>query len=319
MRKALVVGIDQYEHHAPLCGCVNDAKSLANVLRRNGDGAVNFDVRLLVDAVCRSDLRAAIEDLFEGDSEVALLYFAGHGHVEATGGYLIASDVVRGSDGIPLSDVMTYANSSRAKNRVIILDSCHSGVVGNLDAGGNLAQLAEGVTILTASAKDQYANEESGSGVFTRLLVDALGGAAANLAGKITPGSVYAHVDQALGAWDQRPLFKTNVKTFVWLREVPSAVSQAELRRLVEFFPVPGATFALDPSFEPERGSDATNVPFPNPVNTEKFAVLQKFNRVNLVVPVDAPHMWHAAMQSKSCRLTALGEYYRRLAEKGRI
>jgi len=50
-----------------------------------------------------------------------------------------------------------------------------------------------------------------------------------------------------------------------------------------------------------------------------KFAVLQRYNRLNLVVPVDAPHMWHAAMGSKSCRLTALGEHYRRLVEKGRI
>jgi len=36
------------------------------------------------------------------------------------------------------------------------------------------------------------------------------------------------------------------------------------------------------------------------------------------VVP-DAEHMWHAAMGSKTVRLTALGEHYRRLAEKGRI
>lgn len=40
--------------------------------------------------------------------------------------------------------------------------------------------------------------------------------------------------------------------------------------------------------------------------------------RVNLVVPVDAPHMWHAAMQRKACKLTALGEPYRRLAEHNR-
>jgi hypothetical protein len=45
------------------------------------------------------------------------------------------------------------------------------------------------------------------------------------------------------------------------------------------------------------------------------LAILQKYNRVNLVVPVNAPHMWHAAMESKSCRLTVLGEHYRRLVE----
>jgi hypothetical protein len=56
-----------------------------------------------------------------------------------------------------------------------------------------------------------------------------------------------------------------------------------------------------------------------NPEKTRKFAVLQKYNRVNLLVPVDAPHIWHAAMHSKSCKLTVLGEHYRRLVEKNRI
>ena len=46
---------------------------------------------------------------------------------------------------------------------------------------------------------------------------------------------------------------------------------------------------------------------------TAKSAVLQKYNRVNLVVPVDAPHMWHAAIESKAYKLTVLGEHYRSL------
>jgi hypothetical protein len=179
--------------------------------------------------------------------------------------------------------------------------------------------LKEGTTILTASTAEQYATEENGKGVFTTLLVDALSGAGMDLLGRITPGSVYAHIDQSLGAWDQRPVFKTNVKSFVSLRNVPAPISLAELQRISEFFPSPGYEFQLDPSFEPERGDGDAGLPEPNPVNTEKFAILQKYNRVNLVVPVDAPHMWHAAMQSKACKLTVLGEHYRGLREKGRI
>jgi hypothetical protein len=104
------------------------------------------------------------------------------------------------------------------------------------------------------------------------------------------------------------------------LRKVQAPISLADLQRITEFFPTPGAEFKLDPSFEPERlpGGD-DSLPPPNPVNTAKFAVLQKYNRVNLVVPVDALHMWHAAMGSKSCKLTVLGEHYRRLVAKGRI
>jgi len=155
--------------------------------------------------------------------------------------------------------------------------------------------------------------------VFTTLFVDALNGAAGNLVGEVTPGSIYAHIDQSLGPWDQRPVFKTNVKSFVSLRQVQPPIALSELQRITEFFPNPGQDFPLDPTFEPERHKSDVSSPLPDPINTAKFAVLQKFNRVGLVVPVDAPHMWHAAMGSKSCRLTVLGEHYRRLVERGRI
>ena len=211
------------------------------------------------------------------------------------------------------------ANASPARNKIIILDSCHSGIAGTPPSSENLASLTEGLTILTASSADQYATEENGQGVFTTLLVDALYGGAANLTGDITPGSIYAHVDQSLGAWEQRPIFKTNVRQFVSLRKVPPSIPLEELRRVTEFFPRRGHEFQLDPTFEPEmKGRDA-GMPPPDPENTRKFAILQRYNRLNLVTPVDAPHMWHAAMQSKSCKLTVLGEHYRRLVEKQRI
>lgn len=217
---------------------------------------------------------------------------------------------------------MTWANQSQARNKVIILDSCHSGFAGDRPTGG-FAELSDGMTILTASTAEQYATEANGSGVFTTLLVDALGGAAANLVGEVTPGSVYAHIDQSLGPWAQRPVFKTNVKTFVSLRRVQPPLELADLRRLAEFFPEPGFEYQLDPSYEPERPALETKSmggpPPPDPVNTTIFAILQQYNRNGLVVPINAPHMWHAAMESRSCTLTALGEHYRRLVAEGMI
>jgi hypothetical protein len=68
----------------------------------------------------------------------------------------------------------------------------------------------------------------------------------------------------------------------------------------------------LDPTYEPEEDSAIEE-------NTEKFADLQKLNRVNLVIPVDAEHMYFAALNSKSCKLTILGEHYWKLVTKERI
>lgn len=324
MRKALVVGINYYAHGSPLFGCVDDAHSVKAILERHGDGSVNFDTRLVTgtgptDTVQRSDLKDCVAELFRDDSEIALFYFAGHGHIDATGGYLLASDSRRGDDGVSLADVLVLANESKAKNKIIVLDSCHSGIAGTPPSAGQNAVLSEGLSILTASTKDQYATEKNGRGLFTTLFVDALSGVAANLVGEVSPGGVYAYVDQSLGAWEQRPVFKTNVKSFVSLRKVQPPIELANLQRITEFFPSPGFQYPLDPSFEPELKGRSAGMPGPNPENTRKFAILQKYNRVSLVVPVDAPHMWHAAMESKSCKLTVLGEHYRRLVERGRI
>jgi Caspase domain len=325
MRKALIVGIDYYDALSPLRGCVNDAVAMARVLERHEDCSVNFATpRLMISQAATglirtSDLRAAVQDLFSDRSEIALFYFGGHGHLNVTGGNLCGGDSRSGDDGLSLRDVMTYASASRAENKVIILDSCHSGAAGDRPGETEIAEIGRGMTLLTASTSDQRAREDqaSGSGVFTDLLVDALEGAAANLVGDVTPGSVYAHIDQSLGPWDgQRPVFKTNVQQFVSLRKAKPPIPLQDLQALARFFPRPDYRFPLDPAYEPERPQEpVTDTPPPDRAKTEVFAALQRLAKVNLVRPVDAPHMWHAAMSSKSCELTVLGQHYRRLAE----
>jgi hypothetical protein len=330
VRKALIVGIDYYEHIGALSGCVNDAHAVKSVLERHSDGTVNFATPRLMtgtstmDAVERGDLKDAVRELFAGDSEIALFYFAGHGFIEDTGGFLCTTESKTGDDGLSLSELMTLAGKSSVKNKIVILDSCHSGIAGNRAEAQGYAEVKEGMTILTASTAEQYALEVpgGGAGVFTRLFVDALGGAAANLVGDVTPGAVYAHIDQSLGPWAQRPVFKTNVKTFVSLRKAAAPIPLADLQALATHFPRADYDFPLDPSYEPERSDEQKadpNIPPPDPHKTAVFAVLQKYVKVNLVRPVGAPHMWHAAMQSKSCELTVLGQHYRQLVADGLI
>ena len=323
MKKALVVGINHYPKVGHLNGCVNDAYAVSQVLERHMDGQLNFDVKRVtaVDsttAVSRKKLKEDVIDLFADDSEVALLYFAGHGYVEDASGYLVTSECDHGDDGLSLEEVLNFANESKAKNKILILDSCHSGVAGTPKSLGDKALLSEGMTILTASSKDQYAQEIGGSGVFTSLLVDALNGGAANLLGDITPGSIYAHIDQSLGAWEQRPIFKTNVRAFTSLRQVSPPIQLADLKQITAFFSTPSSDFLLDPSFEPQPPAPNHGV-LPDPENNRKFAILQKLNRLNLVKPVGEEHMYFAAMNSKPCRLTVLGEHYWNLISKGRI
>ena len=138
-------------------------------------------------------------EAFADDADIALFYFAGHGYIEDTGGFLCASDCQSGDDGLSLAEPMSLANLSKAKNKVIILDSCHGGIAGTSALSQNIAEISDGVTILTASTADQYAMETpgGGSGVFTSLFVDALSGAAANLVGAITL-EASMRIDQSL-------------------------------------------------------------------------------------------------------------------------
>lgn len=323
MKKALVVGINYYPNAGSLHGCVSDAYAVSQVLMRHMDGQLNFDVKQVTavdakSAVTRKQLKADVISLFADDSEIALLYFAGHGHVEDAGGYLVTSDCSDGDDGLPLEEVMNFANDSKAKNKILILDSCYSGAAGTPKSLGDKALLSEGMTILTASSKDQYAQEANGSGVFTSLFVDAMNGGAANLLGDITPGSIYAHIDQSLGAWEQRPIFKTNVKAFTSLRKVAPPIQLSDLKQITVLFQTPSYEFPLDPSFEPQPPAPNHGI-LADPANNAKFAILQKLNRLNLVKPVGEDHMYFAAMNSKPCRLTVLGEHYWNLINKGRI
>lgn len=315
MKKALVVGIDDYSS-SPLTGCVNDANSIANTIESNGDGSPNFGVRLITSPgadVTRSNLREAIEQLFSGESDMALLYFSGHGFIKSTGGYLVTIDANRYDEGVSMDEILNLANQSKAKNKVIILDCCHSGALGSPSiTGSDLAQLSEGLSVLTASRDSESAMEVGGSGVFTSLVVDALKGGAADLRGNITPGSLYAYVDEALGAWDQRPIFKTNVSSFASLRNIPPKIPFETMRKITTYFETAESEHQLDPSYEDTEDTAITE-------NVKIFKDLQKFQSVGLVVPVDEEFMYFAAINSKFCRLTALGYQYWRLVNEKKL
>lgn len=322
MKKALVVGIDNYPR-SPLSCCVNDAKLVAELLENNQDGSKNFDLKIETSVFTKAVLRTMIVELFSGSCDTALLYFSGHGYVNAIGGYICTPDGKLYDEGILMDEILKLANASKATNKIIILDCCYAGRMGAPVIWGPEASfLHDGVTIFTASRHDETAGAGKKHSVFTELLIEALKGGAANLSGQITPGSIYAFVDQALGPFDQRPTFKTNTTRFYSLRNVNPQVSPEIVKKLVKYFPTSLSEVTLDPSFED------TNHPSVKPLLEEPYAIaeniavfkhLQKLQSIGLVVPVDEPFMYFAAMRRKSCKLTPLGQHYWRLVKEKRI
>ena len=107
-------------------------------------------------------------------------------------------------------------------------------------------------------------------------------------------------------------MFKTNVSRFVPLRSVAPPIETAILRNITKYFASAYDDYKLDPSFEgTEADAKAENVKI--------LKELQKMEGVGLVKPVGEEHMYYAALNSKSCKLTALGMQYWNLVTSGNI
>ncbi|WP_444944112.1 caspase domain-containing protein [Microbulbifer sp. ZKSA006] len=322
-RKALVIGIDHYPSH-PLHGCVNDAIEMSGELKRHGNGSVNFDVLTLesgTQSVTTGAIREKLEQLLHGNPAVAVFYFAGHGTVVNGEAYLCTVDGTQHAPGLPVSELtrMISNTSGKIQNCVVLLDCCFAGGVGNLiNINNSVAGLGKGVTILTACRENETAQEMNGHGLFTYLMLDALRGGAADILGRITPPSIYSHIDQSLGNWDQRPLYKSHVDSFLTLKEMPPKVELKTLQRLPYFFTTPADEYELTPAHEHTNGDGSPNTEGDQTIKAE-FRELQNCNRAGLVEPIGEQDMYWAAMNSKSCRLTALGAHYHRLAKNNRI
>ena len=267
-------------------------------------------------------MRTQIRELFEGEGEIALLYFSGHGVDDVYDGSIVTIDFVKNDYGIRMTEILELANSSKFKYKIIILDCCHSGFLGTPGLLGDTSSLAEGVIILTASKKDQVSKEINGHGIFTNLLLEGLNGGACDLLGRVTPGSIYAFIDQALGPWEQRPLFKANISSFISLRQCHPFIKIKDLKETMNLFVNDNSNYLLDPSYEKTnyKGSKhRTCEPYMNEKNVEILTKLQKLNRCGLVNPVGCEDMYFAAMESKSCCLTPLGKHYWKLVKEGKI
>lgn len=326
MKKALFIGIDNYKM-GRLYNCANDATSLSALFQYNDDGSVNFATKeLLNEEATRANTRKHIKKLFEGVSEMVLLYFSGHGLDDEKDGVIVTIDYDEDDYGLRMEEILSLANKSKCKNKIIILDCCKGGLFGKSQGVvGDNSSLSNGLTILTATTETGLASDgdlTDGHGLFTKLMIEALKGGAYDILGRVTPGSVYAYIDQALGDWEQRPVFKTNVSEFSIIRQGYPRIPLQTLQRITKYFNKSSSELILDPSYEETNikgGYHAEKEPYAIPDNIAILKDLQKLNRNGLLIPKDSAHMYDVAMKSKSCILTPLGKHYWNLVKKKKI
>lgn len=192
-RIALVVGVNQYAHMPSLPAAKIDAQRITDVLTTRGE----FDVTSLEDPDHRTFGRA-LTDLYGDQSllpdDLLLLYFAGHGlnshHRDRF--YLATTDTdpdYPDTTAIDAEIIKSSLNNTFAKAKVVILDSCFSGHMGDgLRSRGDgrvgirVPLDRKGTFVLTATDRTTYAYEDprakGESALFTSAVVDALSGAA---------------------------------------------------------------------------------------------------------------------------------------------
>src|ERR1700730_3381417 len=108
-KRALLVGINNYDHVTSLTGGVPDAEAMTDVLARNGDCSVNFECGLLTSPgsqpVTRGFLRQQWRELFQDFRGDVLFYFSGHGTPTEVGGYLVTQEGTSDDPGLPMQDL----------------------------------------------------------------------------------------------------------------------------------------------------------------------------------------------------------------------
>jgi hypothetical protein len=119
VKRALLVGVDDYANFNPLAGCVNDVHAIEPLLARNEDGTVNFNcqVRMTADTATRDALLRDLRALLGPGADVALLYFAGHGAGKGNDVALCTHDGTNMTPGVPLSQILGQVQSSSVRPR----------------------------------------------------------------------------------------------------------------------------------------------------------------------------------------------------------
>jgi Caspase domain len=317
MKKALLIGINTYDEFSDLDGCVADAKRMYDILRRHEEpNDSNYECRLFTSSpqthLDREFLSQKWNDLFEDFRGDILFYYSGHGAQTKTGNQFAAQDGSSTIPGLAMDELLALANNSLANEVTLILDCCYAGGFGDPAILGGKGLIREGITILAGSRPKGVAKEIEGHGVFTDLVVNALTGGAADVRGYVSAASIYAYVDQALGAWDQRPIYKSYASRMTPLRRCKPQVPDGVLRQLPVLFDSPSATPRLNPSYEHTHESRKKE-------NVETFNKFKLLRDARLLRTVGGEDLFYAALKSNPVKLTPLGQFYWRLAKHDRF
>jgi uncharacterized caspase-like protein len=177
--RAIAVGIDAYAYVNDLGACVSDARAIAQAVAVDTSLAITGEAKAptVTKAMVLKAISEAASAAPSDGYETFIFHYSGHGD-DADGGVLVMGDatVKLASDTvITVDELLSAIAAVRASVRVVILDSCYSGLF--VDEGSGVSTLpGDGdysLTSLIAEAASRYDEAAEGD-----LIVMSAAGAA---------------------------------------------------------------------------------------------------------------------------------------------
>lgn len=224
--KALIVGVSDYtlieENNLPFCR--NDItimqNALENGLKVESDNLIICGKNAVVTA---SDFINALNNLAQIATvdDTVIFYFSGHGTTQISNHYLVFSDKI-----ISTKEIIEFIEKIKAKNKIIILDSCMSGNfaidgTATFNIGETVDEFAgKGYAVLASSNAEQYSypHPDKRVSLFTSFLCEALEDKHIIRNGKKSLYDINRLVSLYLEIWNKRnqskqqqPIFRANI------------------------------------------------------------------------------------------------------------
>lgn len=203
----LLAGIGTYQSPEikDLNFTIADAEALGGMFRRQ-EGKSLFSkiniVSLYNEGVTKEGFYRAFDDLKKEArrDDTFVFFFSGHGAVDRGGDFFFFPYDSKGEanppeDNITKTDIIKNILKVKARNVLIMMDTCQSGAILEMDSAfGRLWKKLERKAVLVAAAGNQYAIESSayGHGLFTWSILDSLEG------GAVSAGTRYIGVTEMM-------------------------------------------------------------------------------------------------------------------------
>jgi len=216
---ALLIGVPYYDspHISNLELCSSDASGVYGMLKQNllvNESAINIYGSHPTQRVTRVEILRAINHLIDNIDEDDLLffYFSGHGSLVGQENYLISSDTevdLVEDTSVSISKIYEKLKAVKAKYKLIVIDSCHSGVfTKSLSRPPNFENdYYEGVQIFASSKADEesFIEHRTGRSIFTHYFISGLQGEAVEEnETSVTISQLNKYVSRKLRNWSRR-------------------------------------------------------------------------------------------------------------------